>query len=185
MEKNIVYAFNGLYDFAPKMISSAINEIVCSDAEVVFACIGSDLVVGDSLGPLCGTFIKNKNNNAYLYGTLKNPLTAKEIECFGANIRKMHPNSIVVAIDASVGKPEEVGLVKIFDRGIKPGLAVNKNLSLIGDVSIIGVVAEKSNENFNLYNFTRLNLIYRLAESISNGVTEFLKNRRAQKRFVV
>jgi hypothetical protein len=54
-----------------------------------------------------------------------------------------------------------------------PGLGVNKNLGQIGDISIIGVVAGKSVKNKELFNLTRLNLVYNMAENIANGIEEY------------
>ena len=86
----------------------------------------------------------------------------------------MHPNSISIAIDAAIGNSEDVGLIRVLDKGLKPGLGVDKNLGTVGDISIIGVVASKSNKNYNLFNLTRLNLIYKMAETIANGIEKYV-----------
>ena len=148
----------------------------CNDLakKPIFICIGSDLVLGDSLGPLIGTILKKKRINSYVYGTLNFPITAKEVETAGTYLENLHPNSIKIAIDAAIGNSDDVGLIKVFDKGLKPGLGVNKNLKVIGDVSIIAVVAGKSIQNHNLFNLTRLNLIYEMAEKIANGIEKFV-----------
>ncbi len=140
----------------------------------VFVCIGSDLVLGDSLGPLVGTFLRKKNVRSYIYGTLNYPITSKEVEYARTCVKQMHPNSISVAIDAAVGGADDIGLVRVVNKGLKPGLGVDKNLGIIGDVSIIGIVAEKSLKNYNLFNLTRLNLIYKMAESIADGIEKYI-----------
>jgi putative sporulation protein YyaC len=94
----------------------------------------------------------------------------------------MHPNSITIAIDAAIGDEDDIGLIKIIDKGLKPGLGVDKNLGIVGDLSIIGIVASKSLQNYNLFNATRLNLIYKMAEQISSGIEKyisFLENKNA------
>ena len=141
----------------------------------VFVCIGSDLVLGDSLGPLVGTLIKSKNKKALIYGTLNYPITAKEINYAKEYIKSAHPNSLIISIDAAIGSEEDIGLIKIKDSGIKPGLGVDKDLDEIGDISIIGIVASKSKNHNNLYNFTRLNLVYKLAETISSGIDLYIE----------
>ena len=80
----------------------------------IFICIGSDLVMGDSLGPLVGTFLKNKNVRSFVYGTLNYPITAKEVEYARTYIKQMHPNSIIIAIDAAVGCEDDVGLIRVI-----------------------------------------------------------------------
>ena len=136
--------------------------------------IGSDLVLGDSLGPLVGTFLKSKGLRSYIYGTLNNPITAKEVEYATLYLRKMHPKSFVIAVDAAIGTAEDVGLIRVLNRGIKPGLGVNKDLSEIGDVSIIGIVAAKSFNNIELFNETRLNLVYKMANVIAEGIFKYI-----------
>ena len=86
----------------------------------------------------------------------------------------MHPGSIIVAIDAAVGDADDVGLIRVLGKGLKPGLGVDKNLPILGDLSIIGIVAAKSLQNYNLFNLTRLNLIFKMAETISDGIYDYL-----------
>lgn len=43
----------------------------------ILLCIGTDLVIGDCLGPIVGEILINRNVNAYVYGTLTRPVTAK------------------------------------------------------------------------------------------------------------
>ena len=52
-------------------------------------------------------------------------------------------------------------------RGIKPGSGANKRLAKVGDVSVMGIVAEKSLFNYSLFSSTRLNIVYKMAEIIA------------------
>ena len=164
------YSFSVFCDFSKEKLSHALKCALNKNSLPIIVCIGSDLVLGDSLGPLVGTMLKRKNLGAYIYGTLNHPITAKEVEYAKKYLKLLHPNSTLIAIDAAVGKQDDVGLLRLFDRGLKPGLGVNKNLSAIGDISIIGVVAEKTAQNYKLFNLTRLNLVYKMAESISGAI---------------
>lgn len=168
------FSFNAFNDNSEKSIGNALISCNKKMQTPIIICIGSDLVLGDSLGPLVGTMLTRRNVNAYIYGTLNSPITAKEINCAKLHVKMLHPESFIVAIDAAVGNSEDIGLIKVSDKGLKPGLGVNKNLGVIGDCSIIGVVAEKSTQNYNLFNLTRLNLIYKMAERIADGVEKFL-----------
>lgn len=170
------FSFNSFNDNSEKSIGNALVSCNKKLKTPIIICIGSDLVLGDSLGPLVGTMLTHRNVNAYIYGTLNSPITAKEITCAKIHVKMLHPESFVVAIDAAVGNSEDIGLIKVSDRGLKPGLGVNKNLGVIGDCSIIGVVAEKSSQNYNLFNLTRLNLIYKMAERIADGVEKFIRD---------
>jgi len=153
----------------------------------VVVCIGSDLAIGDSLGPITGSMIKYKTQglNVFLYGTLSAPVTAKEIRYMRAFLKETHKGSQILAIDAAVGNAGDIGLIKIADRPLLPGAGANKQLGAIGDVSVMGVVAEKSVSNYGLLNTTRLNLVYTMSEIISEGIANLLWercNRRDQTR---
>ena len=171
---NKEFSFSTFNDYASTGIYQALIECNKQNKKPIFICIGSDLVLGDSLGPLVGTFLKNRNVGAYIYGTLNFPITAKEVEYARTYLKQMHPNSITIAIDAAIGSSEDIGLIRVLNKGLKPGLGVDKNLGTVGDLSIIGVVASKSNKNTNLFNLTRLNLVYKMAEKIASGIEQYI-----------
>ena len=172
--ENKEFTFSTFSEYVAQSIGQSLLELNKQGKRPIFICIGSDLVLGDSLGPLVGTFLKNKNIGAYIYGTLNFPITAKEVEYARTYLKQMHPNSITIAIDAAIGGADDVGLIRVINKGLKPGLGVDKNLGAIGDISIIGVVASKSNKNNNLFNLTRLNLVYKMAENIASGIEKYL-----------
>ncbi len=173
MENN-EFSFSTFNDYCSNGIYQSLIELNKQNKKPIFICIGSDLVLGDSLGPLVGTFLKNRNIGAYIYGTLNFPITAKEVEYARTYLKEMHPNAITIAIDAAIGSSDDVGLIRVLNKGLKPGLGVEKNLGMVGDLSIIGVVASKSNKNYNLFNLTRLNLVYKMAENIASGIEKYI-----------
>ena len=168
------YSFSSLSGHCASGVFTALLECNPEKLRPIFVCIGSDLVMGDSLGPLVGTLLKRKNIGSYIYGTLNFPITAKEVEYARTYLKQMHPNSISIAVDAAVGNSEDVGLVKVVNRGLKPGLGVDKNLGTVGDLSIIGIVSSKSTNNYALFNLTRLNLVYKMAEYIADGIEKYV-----------
>ncbi len=168
------FTFNTYSKTVSQGISSALKECNDKNKKPVFVCIGSDLVLGDSLGPLVGTLLRKRNLISYIYGTLNFPITAKEISYVKTYLKQMHPNSVIIAIDAAVGSNDDVGIIKISDKGLMPGLGVNKSLGIVGEISIVGIVATKSLQNYNLYNLTRLNLVYKMAEEIANGIDYYI-----------
>jgi putative sporulation protein YyaC len=165
----IKFVFNSLERNNSFEISKCLRQNYNSKIPII-VCVGSDLVVGDSLGPYVGTkLIKQLGGKAFVYGTLDSPITAKEIPIISQTIKTLHPLSKIIVIDAAVGNKEDVGQVKIYDQGIKPGLGVNKNLPLVGDVSIIGIVSNNINDK-NALHSVRLWLVEKLASDIINGV---------------
>ena len=149
------------------------------DAPPVIVCVGSDLAVGDSLGPITGSMLKYKTQGlrAFIYGTLQSPVTAKEIKYVRAFLKETHKGSQIIAVDAAVGAEGDVGLLKLSDSPLFPGAGANKRLGAIGDISIMGIVSEKSVANFGLLNTTRLNLVYTMSEIISEAIANVLYQR--------
>ncbi len=172
------YFFDLKNSFTSQNISVALNQIVKPSPYIVLVCIGSDITIGDSLGPLIGTLLeKRKNKNIFLYGTLKSTVTAKEVISLTRNIRKLHPYSPIIAIDAAVGDEKEVGQIKLQKNGLFPGIGVGKKMDCIGDVSIMGIVAKRSKNPYQELQTTRLSLIYRQAITITDGIVSFLESR--------
>lgn len=154
-------------------ISSALYRVLKGETPII-CCIGTDAVSGDSLGPVTGTMLKNKLlGKTYLYGTLDKPITAKDVPYASRFIRAFHPETPILAIDAALGEAGEVGNVKISASPVKPGLGVKKDLSEVGNCSIIAVVEEKRRRE--LLSSVRISLIYRLAGEISDGIQDYLE----------
>lgn len=140
----------------------------------VIVCIGTDGVAGDSLGPFVGTILKQKNIPAFIYGYLDSPITAYEVPSLGEFLKKTHPDTAVLVIDSAVGRQEDIGVIKISDSGLKPGLGANKDLPTVGNVSIMGIVEKKSKSSIEKLKQTRLRLIWQMANIIADGICDFL-----------
>ena len=149
------------------------------NAPPVVVCIGSDLAVGDSLGPIVGSMLKHATQGlpAFIYGTLASPITAKEIPYLRAFLRETHPSSQIIAVDAAVGAEGDIGLIKLNHAPLFPGAGANKRLGAVGDISILGVVAEKSVAYYGLLNTTRLNLVYTMSRIICDALSSLLWER--------
>ncbi|MBQ9118111.1 MAG: spore protease YyaC [Clostridia bacterium] len=150
----------------------------------IVVCVGSDLAIGDSLGPIVGSMLayKTQGLGVFLYGTLASPVTAKEIKYARQFLKETHKRRLVIAIDAAVGENGDIGLIKCHDRPLSPGSGAGKKLGTVGDISLLGVVAEKSISNYNLLNSTRLNLVYSMAEIISSSLSCVLWEKYAPVR---
>ena len=168
------YSFNVYNKMATTGLVLSLGRLIKPQQRPVILCIGSDLAIGDSLGPVCGTMLlKKKYCDLFVYGTLKKTITAKEIKCMNDFLHETHPGCPVIAIDAAVGDAGDIGLIRVTNNGIRPGLGANKRLGKVGDIGILGIVAEKSVFNYSLLNLTRLNLVYRMADIISDAVADF------------
>ena len=170
------YSSNLYNKLAPDGICLALKKSTPEGASPVILCIGSDLSVGDSLGPVTGTKLKQQlaGLNCYVYGTLAKPITAHEVKYMNDFLRLTHPASPIIAIDAAVGNAGDIGLIRVAGRGLRPGSGANKRLAKVGDVSVMGIIAEQSVFNYSLFSATRLNVVYKMSEIIADGVTSFV-----------
>lgn len=141
----------------------------------VVLCIGSSQVIGDSLGPMVGDLLRDKYNTpAYVYGGINAPVNGVNYEKYCSHLKKMHPSSLIIAVDACVGEEKDVGKIKYTARGLKAGEALKKNLPRVGDIGILGVVAGRGNDNlFALMNCS-YSLIANMSERIAYNIFSFL-----------
>jgi len=142
---------------------------------IIFVCIGSDRSTGDSLGPLVGHKLKYfSKNNIYIYGTLESPVHAKNIVNILEEINSTFHNPYIIAIDSCLGSINNIGKIFIQKKPLIPGLALNKNLPSVGEMSITGIVNISGSFDFLVLQNTRLNTVMNLADSISRGIYYFI-----------
>lgn len=116
----------------------------------VVLCVGTVNVMGDSLGPRVGDrLVEVYNIDAYVYGRTARPVNGLNYTDYVDHIKKHHPYSIVIAVDACLGAESDVGKIKYTMRGLRAGAALNKKLAAFGDLGILGVVAAKSGDNLD------------------------------------
>lgn len=138
----------------------------------VILCIGTDRLIGDSLGPLVGTLLKKSSADLTVYGTLRSTVHAQNLADITAQIKKKHPGNPVIAVDASFGPYYRVGSVTVRPGALQPGAGVSKKLPCAGDISITGIIAAEGSHPYLSLQTTRLSLIMNMAEYISGCVLE-------------
>ncbi len=134
---------------------------------IVVICIGTDRSTGDSLGPLTGHILSSMDNEFHLYGTLDKPVGASDLEETIEIINANHPGAFIIAIDACLGKSENIGHVRIEDGPIHPGSGVNKKLPPVGCIHIIGIVNVAGYMEYLVLQNTRLNIVMKMANIIA------------------
>lgn len=145
---------------------------VCSP---VILCIGTDRIIGDSLGPLVGSILEKKASGTFpVYGTLHDPAHALNLWAINTEIKKKHPNSPVIAVDASLGNSTHIGSVFVRPGSIAPGSGVKKNLPPSGDIAITGIVNEQSSHPYLALQTARLSTVADMAEGIADCLLQVL-----------
>lgn len=141
--------------------------------ELVFLCIGSDRVTGDSLGPLIGHQLCRQGFCSHpVYGTLSHPVHALNLTDCVSHIKKRHPGGLIIAIDASLGSKRHLGFITVGNGSIRPGAGVKKSLPEVGDVFITGIVNLSGTFEHLLLQTTRLSTIVTMADSITGGILQ-------------
>lgn len=144
------------------------------DAETVFFCIGTDRVIGDSLGPITGTLIKQKYNDLNVYGELDETVTYENIRAKLDEINQKFNNPYIVAIDAALSTAENVGKIFIDNQGINFGESLGKNIGNIGNIGIKVVVGVDYNDailNFKTLQNTNMSEIIKLSKKTFEGIS--------------
>lgn len=151
---------------------------------IVIVCIGTDRSTGDSLGPLVGMMLEQKGTLPfYVYGTLKDPIHAVNLEDKLKDIQQQHKHAFIIAVDACLGRVKNIGMVTVEKGPLKPGAAVNKNLPSVGDAHITGIVNVSGFMEFFVLQNTRLHLVMNMAETIATGIYEAGMQLKKQQRF--
>lgn len=176
MERQVRYYMPGP-GFCPGVFGERLQRLIeeVKQAEgkrgLLFLCIGSDRSTGDSLGPLIGYKLEQQAGPGWqVVGTLEHPVHAINLSETMSSIRRWHSEAVVVAIDASIGQREQVGLISMGKGSLCPGLGVRKRLETVGDIFITGVVGSSACPEPAVLQSIRLGVVMELADAICMGI---------------
>ena len=86
-------------------IAKTLEKYLISPAKsVILLFVGSDSNIGDSLAPICGSLFECDACGVFAYGSLLSPITAREVPFAVEFIKSAHPDSLIVVVDAAIGK---------------------------------------------------------------------------------
>jgi putative sporulation protein YyaC len=159
------------------LISELTTSLLTDGDDLVVLCIGTDRCTGDALGPLIGSrLLESGLTHVHVYGTLENPVHATNLQKTLEELQSRHKQSVVIAIDACLGKLDNVGNIMVGKGPLKPGAGVSKDLPAVGDLFITGIVNVGGFMDYLVLQNTRLYLITRLADVIAEGLAHGLAN---------
>ncbi len=172
-----IFYYNTRPEFHPEALAGKLKELIREEMEkgkkgVVFLCIGTDRSTGDSLGPLIGHKLQERERGKWtaIFGTLDRPVHAMNLEQYQEFVARNFPDRILIAVDASVGSAEHVGYVTVGKGAIKPGLGVSKDLSEVGDIFITGIVGGCGDLSPVMLQSIRLSVVMRMADCICQSI---------------
>lgn len=151
-------------------VKGLMAEAAASGRDIVILCIGTDRSTGDALGPLTGSKLRSLRQYPHIFGTLADPVHATNLPDTLRFIGGLFANPYLIAVDACLGKLENVGCVTLGPGPLRPGAAVNKDLPPVGDACITGIVNVGGFMEHLVLQSTRLSLVFDMAEIIAYGL---------------
>ncbi|MCL2461778.1 MAG: spore protease YyaC [Defluviitaleaceae bacterium] len=186
LNRNAVTHINALESGAAEELGAAVREFVEAEGgtyggrDIVFLCIGSDRATGDCLGPITGHKLSAASAAGRyftVYGTLENPIHAKNIGEAMDNIYNAHDDPFIIAVDACLGRMERIGFLTVGGGGLAPGAGLHKRLPDVGNVFVTGVVNCFSGiVDFAALQNTRLGLVMKMSDVICGGLLKAMEN---------
>lgn len=140
-----------------------------------FVCIGTDRSTGDALGPLVGSAITGKvPSSIRVYGTLESPVHGANLQ--GYLSQSGSPRERTMAIDASLGKVDDIGMVWVGIGPLQPGAGLQKQLPSVGHYHLVGTVNAGGFMDYFVLQNTRLSVVMTMASVIAEAIVLSLKN---------
>lgn len=143
-------------------------------SEIMCLCIGTDRATGDSFGPLVGDKLNclfKDNECVRVIGTLNDTVNSNNISDIMQMIDDTYENPFIIAIDSAISNYRTPGDIIVSNESVSLAAGMNRSVEDIGDMSIKGVVAQRSNNprcNLNLLQNTRLSLVMNMADIVAN-----------------
>ncbi len=166
------------YSFFANQFSNTICELTQNKlySHIVFLCIGTDRITGDSFGPLVGYKLKNVLNHIkkiQVIGDLDETVSNQNILNAINYIEKNYKNPFIVSIDSALSIRRNVGDIIVSKKGVYLGTSIRNKKVYIGDMSIQGVVAKNTcvaQYNFRRLQNTNLGLVMKMADTVASGI---------------
>ena len=157
-------------------LSSCIMQNIKQSSNIpAIICLGTNRIINDSLGPLVGTLLKQKYNClAFVYGTMTDPITAFNAKAAYSFVKKQHSDSSIILIDATIGRAEEHGIIKVAET--ERTFFLNRQIPVRADLCVTAVTG------YNVCDFilqkTKTAFVGRMAEIIAYSFNNalFLKS---------
>jgi putative sporulation protein YyaC len=179
LRTNVPFKIDHTHPQALDHLSHHLHELISErshESQIVLVCIGTDRSTGDALGPLVGSRLSSLSleHICYVFGTLDQPVHAVNLKDTLYEIERKFENPFVIAIDACLGQLSSVGQVTVGRGPLKPGAGVNKDLPEVGNIHITGIVNVGGFMEYFVLQNTRLSVVMRMAECISQSLAATL-----------
>ena len=149
-------------------------------SKLVFLCIGTDRIIGDSFGPLVGYKLKNLfygKENIEVIGDLGNIVNLNNISKILERIKESYELPFVIAIDSAISYRKDAGRIVVSNSKMNVASSLSNRKIYAGDVSIKGIVAKNivgPRYNFKILQNVPLNTIMNMADTVAQGISRVI-----------
>ena len=133
--------------------------------EIVFVCVGTSKVLGDSFAPLVGDKLLKMSLPIWVFGGTTNNVDARNLNSTLKVVKLLHPKSIVIVVDTlSTFQKSSIGDVVLSNNyvGLNPKVFVKADLFLFGTTTFVG--------HQNLY--AKTEIVNNLSSSVAFAIKE-------------
>ena len=148
-------------------------------SDLVFLCIGTDKVIGDSIGPIVGSSLKEiESNTIHVFGDGGKKQHFLNIKNTLENIYSLYSNPFLITIDAALSSKKSKGEIVLEKGYIKIGKALEKSLCFYANINIkcvVGTYHKQKERNIEELTFINQNEIFTIANIVANSIKKVLK----------
>lgn len=157
-------------------------------SNIIFLCIGTSKIIGDSIGPIVGSKLKSlENRYIHIYGTLENNLNFNNTKKIVETINSNYANPCIITIDAALSN-YNLGNIVLEKGFIKIGKALQKCLCFYSDVNIkcvVGNYYDSKSRNIQILQEVTVEEVFKMASIISEGIKNVLNKKYLYDRISI
>ena len=148
-------------------------------SDMVFICIGTKNLIGDSIGPLIGENLREiQSDFIHVYGTMDNNINFINGKETIEEIYRKYINPYLITIDAALSNINNKGDIVLGSGYMKIGKALNKSVCFYSDINIkcvIGNYYEKKEDNIKELKEVKLADVYNTSRKVTNSIKNTFK----------
>jgi len=150
-------------------------------SEIAILCIGTNKLVGDSLGPIVGEKLKNRlaqKEKIAVYGNMEETLNFKNAKQVLEQVVTIGKTPFIIGIDSALGKQEMVGKIIVGKGKLQIGSALGKKLGYPTHIhikAVVGTDTKSWQKNIKVLEQIKNKNIYKISNDIVEGVCQILE----------
>lgn len=146
-------------------------------SDVVILCIGTNKLIGDSIGPVVGQKLKEENiqEKICIYGDMKQTINFKNAKQVIEKIFKIYEKPFIITIDSALGKQTMINKIVVNKGIIRIGKSLGRSICYPSHITIKGVVGENKNtfeDNIAILKTVQPKLIWELSNTMVEGIKQ-------------